>query len=61
MSQIEEEETWTTTEDGFPKYRMWKLDYIMVGDFSYSFKKYKRWLFRQRVKKILRRIKNVIK
>jgi len=43
-----------------PTYREWKQDYILAGDFSYTMKKYKRWLRRYN-KKYLKKYKQFIR
>lgn len=41
----------------FPSYRMWKLDYISAMDYSYSYRKYKLWLFWQKIKYFFRKLR----
>lgn len=57
---MSEEEYWCYSDKSkkYPSYRMWKLDYIMAMDFSYSYRKYKWWLRKQKLKDFFRRKKN---
>jgi len=62
LKKEELEEHWCYSDKSkkYPSYRMWKLDYIMAGDFSYSFDKYKRWLLKQKIKDFWQKIKNFL-